>query len=133
VVRRPVDPRQLELAVKLALVRRSLRRPAADPGAAGGQDAEAESTVAMETLRRIAAEIQRAGLLPAAAPVLGSDRVSSLRPREQQVVRLMLRHYRVPAIAAELGISPQTVRNHLKRAFKHFGVHSQQELLARVA
>jgi DNA-binding NarL/FixJ family response regulator len=33
-------------------------------------------------------------------------------PREQEVVRLLLQHLRVPAIARRLGISQQTVRNH---------------------
>ena len=56
-----------------------------------------------------------------------------LRPREQEVVRLLLQHLRVPAIARRLGISQQTVRNHLKSVFRRTGVRSQQELLDRIA
>ena len=52
-----------------------------------------------------------------------------LRPREWQIASLLLQHKRVPAIAQQLGISPQTVRNHLKNAFKRTGTRSQQELL----
>jgi DNA-binding CsgD family transcriptional regulator len=60
-------------------------------------------------------------------PLLG------LRPREHEVVRLLLQHLRVPAIARRLGISQQTVRNHLKSVFRRTGVRSQQELLDRIA
>ena len=52
-----------------------------------------------------------------------------LRPRERQIADLMLDHFRVPAIAAHLGISDHTVRNHLKNMYRRLGVHSQQELL----
>jgi DNA-binding CsgD family transcriptional regulator len=52
-----------------------------------------------------------------------------LRPREREIARLLLQHQRVPAIALRLGISPQTVRNHLKNAFRRTGTRSQQELL----
>jgi DNA-binding CsgD family transcriptional regulator len=48
-------------------------------------------------------------------------------------VRLLLQHLRVPAIARRLGISQQTVRNHLKSVFRRTGVRSQQELLDRIA
>ena len=45
------------------------------------------------------------------------------------MVQLLLAHHRVPAIARLLAISAQTVRNHLKSAFKRSGTRSQQELL----
>ena len=48
-------------------------------------------------------------------------------------MRLLLQHLRVPAIARRLGISQQTVRNHLKSVFRRTGVRSQQELLDRIA
>jgi DNA-binding CsgD family transcriptional regulator len=35
----------------------------------------------------------------------------------------------VPGIASTLGISPHTVRNHLKAVFRKLGVHSQEALL----
>jgi DNA-binding CsgD family transcriptional regulator len=55
-----------------------------------------------------------------------------LREREREVVDLLLQHYRVPAIAERLSISPHTVRNHLKNIFRRCGVRSQQELLHRL-
>jgi DNA-binding CsgD family transcriptional regulator len=55
--------------------------------------------------------------------------LSALRPRERQIVALLLAHYRVPQIAERLGISPHTVRNHLKGAFRRTGTHCQSDLL----
>jgi DNA-binding NarL/FixJ family response regulator len=130
VLRKPIDPRQLELTLLLAVERRARAGAGlahAEPPAVAGPS----SAMLEDVLRRIAAEIQRVGLTTSpdsADPPL----LSTLRPREQQVVRLLLRHYRVPAIARELSISPQTVRNHLKHVFKSAGVHSQQELLERI-
>jgi DNA-binding NarL/FixJ family response regulator len=130
VVRKPVDARQLELTLRVAIERRML----GENGAAapvherkGGPPLSAFE----DALHRIAAEIERLGL-GERRPTGESALVSGLRPREQQVVRLLLQHYRVPAIASELSISPQTVRNHLKHVFRRVGVHSQQELLARL-
>jgi DNA-binding NarL/FixJ family response regulator len=130
VLRKPIDPRQLELTLLLAVERRA-RVGAGVAPAEPPADAATSSAMLADALRRIAAEIQRVGVTTSpdsADPPL----LSTLRPREQQVVRLLLRHYRVPAIARELSISPQTVRNHLKHVFKSAGVHSQQELLARI-
>lgn len=55
-----------------------------------------------------------------------------LRPREQQIIGMLLQHFRVPAIAATLGITPSTVRNHLKNVYRRYGVRSQQDLLRSV-
>ena len=53
-------------------------------------------------------------------------------PRERQVLRLLLAHKRPKTIAAQLGISPSTVRNHLKSMFSKVGVASQEDLLEAV-
>ncbi len=52
-----------------------------------------------------------------------------LRPREREIANLLLEHYRVPAVAERLAISPHTVRNHLKNIYRRWGIRSQQELL----
>ena len=83
-------------------------------------------------LRRIAQELARVDL-PGATLENAPPPLCGLRPREQEVVRLLLQHLRVPAIARRLGISQQTVRNHLKSVFRRTGVRSQQELLDRIA
>ena len=116
---KPFHFRQLELNLGLALERRaSVQRPL--------------STLAAmhAALRRIAAEVSRAGaIIDRETPAPPPEWLESLRPREQEVVMLLLQHQRVPAIARMLSISPGTVRNHLKRVFSQTGVHSQQELL----
>ena len=88
-------------------------------------------------LQRIAAEVVELGLASLAArggdvdinPVPG---LSELSAREWEVLRELLAHNRVAAIARKLFISPATVRNHLKSIFAKLGVHSQQELLERI-
>ena len=64
-----------------------------------------------------------------AAPARPKLSLVDLRPRERQIAELLLQHHRVPAVASRLGISANTVRNHLKNIFRRLGVHSQQELL----
>lgn len=97
IVRKPLDERQLEATVSLALCRHELRSRSEIPGAG----------------------FSAAGW---------SDRLAVLGPREREVVSLLLDHD-VRAIAEELGISRQAVRNHLKAAFKRTGTRSQPELL----
>ena len=63
-------------------------------------------------------------------PAVSFDR---LRPRERQIVQLLLQHYRVPTVATTLGISPHTVRNHLKNIYRRFGLRSQQDVLRALA
>jgi DNA-binding NarL/FixJ family response regulator len=107
-----------------------LLRQAADVEAAGVVTApiderQLEATVRFAILRYLVAD-----------PVASTRKVlvlsatdGRLRPREWQIASLLLQHKRVPAIAQWLGISPQTVRNHLKNAFRRTGTRSQQELL----
>jgi len=52
-----------------------------------------------------------------------------LTARELEVVRLLLSNGRVSSIAAELGVSPYTIRNHLRAVYRKLGVHSQVELI----
>jgi DNA-binding CsgD family transcriptional regulator len=49
------------------------------------------------------------------------------------VLRRISAGKRVPTVAKELYISQSTVRNHLAAIFERFGVHSQADLLARLA
>jgi DNA-binding NarL/FixJ family response regulator len=48
--------------------------------------------------------------------------------REREVLDDFLRGLQIETIGRRLFISPQTVRNHLKRIARRFGVHSQAEL-----
>jgi DNA-binding NarL/FixJ family response regulator len=122
---KPVHREQLEATFRLAIEQRRGRQR----GMATHDDARAR--LLESALHRIAQELARVDLPGSAeaapTPLLG------LRPREHEVVRLLLQHLRVPAIARRLGISQQTVRNHLKSVFRRTGVRSQQELLDRIA
>lgn len=53
-----------------------------------------------------------------------------LSPREEEVVNLALSGLDSPAIAAELGLTDNTVRTYKKNAYKKLGVHSKQEIVA---
>jgi DNA-binding CsgD family transcriptional regulator/PAS domain-containing protein len=83
-------------------------------------------------LRRIGAEVRAAGVLDGltATPVEAlHPTLNELSTRQWQIVNLLLRGERVPAIARALYLSQSTVRNHLTTIFRRFGVHSQSELL----
>jgi DNA-binding NarL/FixJ family response regulator len=123
---KPVHREQLEGTFRLAIEQRRGRR-----GAAARHD-DARARLLEGALRRIAQELARVDL-PGATLENAPPPLCGLRPREQEVVRLLLQHLRVPAIARRLGISQQTVRNHLKSVFRRTGVRSQQELLDRIA
>jgi DNA-binding NarL/FixJ family response regulator len=123
---KPVHREQLEATFRLALEQRRGRQR----GSMRHDDARMR--LLEGALHRIAQELARVDL-PGGTSESGAPPLVGLRPREQEVVRLLLQHLRVPAIARRLGISQQTVRNHLKSVFRRTGVRSQQELLDRIA
>jgi DNA-binding NarL/FixJ family response regulator len=85
-------------------------------------------------LRRIAAELRAAGLMDDERQSLPVPRdiphLVELSSRQREILVRLLNAQRVSLIAAELYVSPSTVRNHLTTIFTKFGVHSQAELLA---
>lgn len=89
-----------------------------------------------ESLRRIANELGRLGMIPAAnggmAPRASLPELDRLSPRETEVLEQLLTGHRVTSIADELEVSEHTVRNHLKSMFRKLGVHSQAELVGLV-
>ena len=122
---KPVHREQLEATFRLAIDQHVAA------GRASRHADEARVRLLEGALHRIAQELARLDLATGADG--GAVPICGLRPREQEVVRLLLQHLRVPAIARRLGISQQTVRNHLKSVFRRTGVRSQQELLDRIA
>ena len=56
----------------------------------------------------------------------------SLTPREQEITRGVSRGLSNQEIAAELFLSPHTVRDHLKAIFAKVGVTSRGELVAKL-
>ena len=112
---KPFARPQLEAAVEVALAR-----------------ADRNADQAQAALREIARVLADAGALPNERhnrdwrQIPGLDELS---PREVQVLEALLAHRRPPQIAEDLGISPHTVRNHLKSIYAKCGVRSQAELL----
>jgi DNA-binding CsgD family transcriptional regulator len=84
----------------------------------------------------IAAEIRASGVLQEVAHLpepARLARVGGLTSRQLEVLGRLLRGERVPTIAKALFVSQSTVRNHLAAIFERFGVHSQAELLEKIA
>lgn len=67
-----------------------------------------------------------------ATPQRAALDLSTLSPREREVVDLLVSGVRLSAIAERLGISRHTARNHLKHVSRKLGTRSQQELISRV-
>jgi len=66
-------------------------------------------------------------------PALSTDvcqAVYGLTPAESRVARRLIVGRSAPAIAKDLGLSPLTIRTHIKRVFKKVGVRSQPQLMA---
>jgi PAS domain S-box-containing protein len=88
------------------------------------------------SLHRIANELQRLSFsLDLGAPgLLAADHpeLADLTGRELEVLARLLAGTRVPAIAKQLGISPHTVRNHLKSMYRKLGASDQSDLIERV-
>lgn len=58
--------------------------------------------------------------------------LSALSPREREITRLIARGNAVGDVAAQLKLSPNTVRNHVKSIFSKLRVHSQLELVSKL-
>lgn len=134
----------------LELVRRAgWRPPAAPPAPASGAPGVVpcpdgpcgrrppgpeQLAAVLELLQRAAQDLGHARLLLEALECgdeVGRDvaeRLATLSRQERRVVDLVAEGRRVPTIAAELGLSQSTVRNHLSNVFRKLGVSSQAEL-----
>ena len=122
---KPLRLEQIDVTLRLALKQKAIAEAARTPSDATRPDLA-------HALRQIAAVVNGTGVITLSTEPKAPQRLlATLRPREQEVVRLLFEHYRVPAIAAQLGISAETVRNHLKNVYRRVGAHSQQELLER--
>lgn len=56
-----------------------------------------------------------------------------LTPRQQQVAALTCLNFTNRQIAARLGISPQTVKSHMRNLLHRFALHSKEELRLALA
>jgi DNA-binding NarL/FixJ family response regulator len=128
---KPFDDRQLRSTVELALHASQQRKKdgeSIEPSPA----VRARAAALEQGMQRIADLVKELGLV---TPDAGRHRpeveaiLGQLSARERQIVELLIASRRVPGIASTLGISPHTVRNHLKAVFRKLGVHSQEALL----
>lgn len=108
-------------------------------GADGGDGAGSSSRVAEleRRLQRIGAEVRAARVLevmPHRSCVDSAEnpQLAELSTRQWEVLGRIARGQSTPDIAAELFVSPSTVRNHLTAIYRKFGVHSQAALLSRL-
>jgi DNA-binding CsgD family transcriptional regulator len=67
----------------------------------------------------------------AGLPHLAARPAPSLPPRCRVILNQLATGASRHSIAADLGLSIQTVHGYIRKIFKHFGVHSQAELIAR--
>jgi DNA-binding NarL/FixJ family response regulator len=82
---------------------------------------------------RIAAELHAVTLTQRGPQSAHESRyaiLDTLPPRQREIVDRLLEGERIPTIAASMYLSPSTIRNHLSKAFRAFGVGSQAELLS---
>ncbi|MBV8431615.1 MAG: PAS domain S-box protein [Solirubrobacterales bacterium] len=68
----------------------------------------------------------------AAASDPGRQQAGSLTAREREVVRLVSLGRSTPQIASDLGLSPATVRSHVRNAMVKVGAHTRAQLVALV-
>lgn len=77
----------------------------------------------------------REALSERAAPghITPSPDLNMLSPREKEMVELLQRGLPPRQIAESCHISEHTVRNHIKSIYRKLGVHSQLELISKLA
>jgi DNA-binding CsgD family transcriptional regulator len=80
-------------------------------------------------VRQIADRLQRPSRQADERKTAAGPGISSLSPREREVLAHLRRGVRLRSIATALGISVETVRNHVKAMFRKTGAHSQEELI----
>ena len=59
-------------------------------------------------------------------------RPEDLTPREQEILQLLMKGFSYKMIAAELTVSIETIRTHIKRIYEKLHVHSASEAIAKI-
>ncbi len=86
-----------------------------------------------ETIHKTNGNAQGMNFLLSRVPAEVLNTLRHLSRREREILRLLLENHRLRTVAKTLYISPHTARNHLHAVFRKFSVHSQEELLERLA
>lgn len=76
---------------------------------------------------RVDEPVRKAGLAPRRVP---ASRYISVTPRQAEILALVACGMGDKEIADRLGIAPRTIRTHLERLFREYGLSSRSEALA---
>jgi DNA-binding NarL/FixJ family response regulator len=83
--------------------------------------------------RRLAIHVALAeGATPDGRVTSGSPHIRLLTARERAVIALIATGRETPQIAERLGVSPATVRTHVRNALSKLGAHTRAQLVAIV-
>ncbi|MDX6640737.1 MAG: hypothetical protein QOF12_1748 [Solirubrobacteraceae bacterium] len=95
-----------------------------------GKEVEAHFAGRMTTIegRRLAVFVVDV-IVPQTTPP-AEPAVADVTPRERDVIGLIARGANTQAISAELSISGETVRTHVRNAMRRLGVHTRAQLVA---
>lgn len=88
----------------------------------------------LDAVRRTASgeRVLRLGESFGAEPRLSAAGTARLTPREREVVALVVERYTTAEVAGKLHISPQTVKNHLRSAYRKLGVQGREALFTNL-
>jgi LuxR family maltose regulon positive regulatory protein len=117
--------RALELAEPDGLVLPFLLRPAPDLLERHSRVRSSHASLISEILNVLA------GRTPAARPGGAASLQEPLSESELRVLRYLPTNLRGPEIAAELFVSPNTIRSHLRNIYPKLGVHSRADAVNR--
>ena len=80
------------------------------------------------TRQEVAQDLLKTALVDHQVAETNLARWEALTPRQQQVAALACLNFTNRQIAARLGISPQTVKSHMRNLLHRFDLHSKDEL-----
>lgn len=80
----------------------------------------------------IASVLQRLGYSVGDTPLVSTEILQELTTRQRQVVLVLLKFHSVSTVAHKLGVSPHTVRNHLRAVYRKLEVRSMAGLFTKL-
>lgn len=99
-------------------------------------DADYLARIALSTRRprqQVAQELLKTALVDRQVSETYLENWRELTPRQQQVAALACLNFTNRQIAARLGLSPQTIKAHMRNLLSRFNLHSKAELRQALA